>query len=1302
MPDGQTLLGDSRVRSPGHTVEFVNKPFYAIPFNGKNDCLSIQWQNVFGKNSVREASPLYVSYHPKLSQAPAFVSQLAELGLAAHEDREREQKDAQEGKPYFPYSRRISYFPRAKVLSYIASNPARVLFFTKHDFAPGSDKRSEEWVFVGEPFTRGKEFQYQLPKEVAVADATFELDSAPAGMTLSKEGQLAWMPPADAADRYSVIVGISRPKQPRTLHVVRLAVDTPTNPDPEPPPITAATSARSDTSDPTIQGYGLFTNDIGSKLAYVVHPLDLGRSQIGREEPVVPNPETYVPSDAVTVINSKATGAGSKSYCRANGQGIHIRVVTTPFRLLTPVAPGSKEIKSTWIGMQEPTAVVPLPEKITDAVPAGDGRYLLLAQPTIAKVAVFDVREAKVTGYVDVDSPWFQLAGGATRFVVYDALTRKLRRFDLATRALQQTATLEETHGSIFGLAMGVGSEGPIYFVRDPRELQANRLDALDLEKLTARGLKFGPKIVNKSGFCFLSASADGRTLVWAHESLFSQRLALQGETLELIDSKRSTHFTPRVSSLDGRSTFQGPRREFQSGDIVRASDSEGQLAGDAFSNEIWYATGIRMRGRRTNSIPIQFFVGREPRPVAEVEAPGNSVDETSPLLAERRIHCTIPEKTIALIGDKPPRVSLSRFEFDAAVAATSSPPLVVSSTPPAKYPAQEALTYQLEVAGKPSGLKYRLDSGPDDMTVSPTSLVSWKGPTGSSSAGSTPERGVMITVSDAAGRETTCGFRVPSAATNDFTAGGTATLPVPPTEADLVAGAVVTLPFKPTKTISAGDARYLLFVFREYQKVAIFDLATAKIVRYLELESPRSIIVGGLTRLVVVNPTTRQMSRYRLETGELEQTANYPGDADGVVQVEMGMASEGPLLMWDNSKGSTSALRIVDLDTLTLRRFDMSSGKALADTSGKKLISVSGDGRTFGMYWETGPASNAAAVFNIDGDRIVTREESTSVNSASRVNYDGRLVVANRRADVRQIGRSTEALWWSLSSGPKASTYSSNLVFYRGDSSVLLARVELPDMEIVRGLAESPNAYRFPRSVEFTFATYAPGEKTVAVLPADPNVLIVKRFDAEAEIARAGVNYVTILGAPPEVIRPGEKLSYQLTAATNHPPLLYQLPTGIKGMTISSTGLLEWTAPKTVIGRQEYKVRVVNSQGVDQIKTFSIAAQHTGIAAKPKTPSPAGTGSGAKPAATVPASSAARPVPTATGAAPAKGDPALASAPRKWTSSDGKFSMTGALVELRGSNVAVRGTDGKTIEVPLDRLSAADQSFVKSLGPPK
>src|SRR5687768_5590778 len=51
----------------------------------------------------------------------------------------------------------------------------------------------------------------------------------------------------------------------------------------------------------------------------------------------------------------------------------------------------------------------------------------------------------------------------------------------------------------------------------------------------------------------------------------------------------------------------------------------------------------------------------------------------------------------------------------------------------------------------------------------------------------------------------------------------------------------------------------------------------------------------------------------------------------------------------------------------------------------------------------------------------------------------------------------------------------------------------------------------------------------------------------------------------------------------------------------------------------------------------------------------------------------------------------------REWTDASGKFKVEAELVAVRNGKAILEKPDGSVISVPVDKLSAADQEFLKS-----
>lgn len=71
---------------------------------------------------------------------------------------------------------------------------------------------------------------------------------------------------------------------------------------------------------------------------------------------------------------------------------------------------------------------------------------------------------------------------------------------------------------------------------------------------------------------------------------------------------------------------------------------------------------------------------------------------------------------------------------------------------------------------------------------------------------------------------------------------------------------------------------------------------------------------------------------------------------------------------------------------------------------------------------------------------------------------------------------------------------------------------------------------------------------------------------------------------------------------------------------------------------------------------------------------------------------------PAAGAAKPAAKLPAEAAKPRTWTDSTGKFSVEATLADIKDGQATLKRTDGRTVTLPVERLSQADQDYLKEL----
>src|SRR5262249_2555339 len=102
-----------------------------------------------------------------------------------------------------------------------------------------------------------------------------------------------------------------------------------------------------------------------------------------------------------------------------------------------------------------------LPSPLADVAVGGGGRYLILHQPKIRNLAVFDVSAAKVVHSISVAEDNVKFAAGLDKLLVVSPDSKTIERYSLTTFAREQAGTLQVGQ-PVAQVAMGSASRGPL------------------------------------------------------------------------------------------------------------------------------------------------------------------------------------------------------------------------------------------------------------------------------------------------------------------------------------------------------------------------------------------------------------------------------------------------------------------------------------------------------------------------------------------------------------------------------------------------------------------------------------------------------------------------------------------------------------------------------------------------------------------------------------------------------------------------------------------------------------------------
>jgi hypothetical protein len=323
---------------------------------------------------------------------------------------------------------------------------------------------------------------------------------------------------------------------------------------------------------------------------------------------------------------------------------------------------------------------------------------------------------------------------------------------------------------------------------------------------------------------------------------------------------------------------------------------------------------------------------------------------------------------------------------------------------------------------------------------------------------------------------------------------------------------------------------------------------------------------------------------------------------------------------------------------------------------------------------------------------------------------------------------------------GAANSVPASGDIFVRGDARPQLERIDFGISMRAGPSSRYKIQYDFyqPDMRERIF--FVPHLKRIATVPDSFDQVIVHDFDFDEEVKQRADDYLFVYGEAPVPIVPGKPWSHQLDVRSKRGSLTYRIEKGPQGASVSPAGLVTWSPPSSASPPFEPVVVAVGDSTAREVKhtlrlrkgNASYGAAEPASGASPTwvwfvvagliavlvvavacfwflrrrslpavalASASAPNSAAASPAVASPATTKpviARPVtarPAVSGPAAGKSAAEL----RSWTSADGKVTIMAALVALKGVVVALKRADGRVMEVPLEKLSPADQAYARS-----
>jgi hypothetical protein len=434
-------------------------------------------------------------------------------------------------------------------------------------------------------------------------------------------------------------------------------------------------------------------------------------------------------------------------------------VLTNP----TPQPPGGTGVGGTGVSpvvIAEPKlpggrAEFKLSEPFAQVRTGGAGRYLIFHLPKGRKLAIFDVSQLKVVHEIDLPADQVLYAAGLDKLLIVLPSQRLLQRWSLTTFQREKTVPIAGDEG-VRGAFMGCSSHGPLLLFMG-KLLRPWDVEQLEPIKGDTKGLGGDP------GYDFQTrVSADGQTVTIWHGAIGPNQYALihLGKPNRIASSPDGHSFNGRwaMPNADGTRVFRfGPG--LYDGDM-RILDPGQKAAVLLPTEEPRFFLAVNEESRDTNQVSICTSTDRMRvatiKGVEKVTGSGTN-SGWGHFRGEPRIHYLPSANVLVNLPESNDRVVVRRLHLMELLAQSGGDYLFVLSHPADRVEAGSRFAYQMDVRSKAGGVRYRLESGPEGMTVSGAGIVRWQVP-------ASPEKHevrVVVTVRSASGKEVQHAFGV-------------------------------------------------------------------------------------------------------------------------------------------------------------------------------------------------------------------------------------------------------------------------------------------------------------------------------------------------------------------------------------------------------------------------------------------------------------------------------------------------------------------------------------------------------------
>ncbi len=367
---------------------------------------------------------------------------------------------------------------------------------------------------------------------------------------------------------------------------------------------------------------------------------------------------------------------------------------------------------------------------------AGSGRYLLFRDSVADRIDAFDVLSGKIAHQIRNVSADALIAAGAEKLLVVLPGQKLVQRYSLHTFEREQVAPFRGEGVPRIAL-LGAGGDGPLLVAGDDAQL-------IDVGSLSV--LNFDRAPIGRHGrYGFVGrVSYDGQTFTGIPANIGPvsyQVMRVVDDSLVLSTFGGTSHAVRWAEPTADGSLFLVPGGLYSARlDPLPARKLKDCRLSATLDPRYFTATRLTTDAADREMVELLICTVADRRVVhtetgfEELALQGNTRSRMS--IANHFLHDGRPHlhylpwaNVIATIGYDGMTVTLRRFNLIEKLRQKNAGYLFVDSVPPSRIKAGHRLNYRVRVRAARGGVAFKLEAGPEGMTVSKRGSVKWKPP---------------------------------------------------------------------------------------------------------------------------------------------------------------------------------------------------------------------------------------------------------------------------------------------------------------------------------------------------------------------------------------------------------------------------------------------------------------------------------------------------------------------------------------------------------------------------------------------